>query len=421
MHPPSGTESPGQPRRAPSDPAPPDPEATDPAVLGALLARHGWQRRRGTPAPGTCIRWTPPGSGPDAVGVLVPESRDTPRCTELLTEALTALTRSTAPSAREILLGLAAPSDEVHWTGRSAPSGTRSAGSAGSARAVQEQLGSAVRAMLLAAALAGRGSAGYFGARHRQYAERFLEQVLLAGPVPGRAAGTPRYAAYIPVAGGRTAPVALRRALRAAREATDQLRATGSVAAFDAAVDQGVCQELVESLAAMVRAAGEVRIALHWSPAAGVPEGGPARPEPVEFCTADLSALKEAARHLVRVEPSVPVRVAGSVVRLRRAAPGGPGAVRLHVLAGAEVAQVRVALDEDSYRTAAHAHLAGLPILLSGRLESRGGFRRITGASEVVPVPAAEAELRRRTGPLRESLTRFERNCGSRGRASGSG
>ncbi|NEE22627.1 hypothetical protein G3M58_91270, partial [Streptomyces sp. SID7499] len=39
--------------------APPEPVDVDPAVLSALLRRHGWQRRGG--APGRYGRWTPPG------------------------------------------------------------------------------------------------------------------------------------------------------------------------------------------------------------------------------------------------------------------------------------------------------------------------------------------------------------------------
>ncbi|MFD0169881.1 hypothetical protein ACFVJH_38000, partial [Streptomyces decoyicus] len=36
-----------------------DPARLDPAVLSALLARHGWRRRGG--AAGHYARWTPPG------------------------------------------------------------------------------------------------------------------------------------------------------------------------------------------------------------------------------------------------------------------------------------------------------------------------------------------------------------------------
>ncbi|MEU1158662.1 hypothetical protein ABZ369_37515, partial [Streptomyces sp. NPDC005918] len=137
---------------------PPEPAQVDPAVLGALLARHGWQRRGG--APGRYARWTPPGPGGAGTSLLVPESRAFPDCEDLIGEALVALSRSAAPAARDVLVGLAVPSDEIHWW-RDVP-----AGPAGAATwPAEEQLRSAARQMLLAGALAARGRAGYHGAR----------------------------------------------------------------------------------------------------------------------------------------------------------------------------------------------------------------------------------------------------------------
>jgi RNA 3'-terminal phosphate cyclase len=107
----------------------------------------------------------------------------------------------------------------------------------------------------------------------------------------------------------------------------------------------------------------------------------------------------------------VPVRITGTVVRMRRSGPRGAGTVRLRVLAGAEVPYVRVALDEESYRTAGHAHLVGLPVRVAGRLESRGGFRRLTDASGVVPVQVDEAERDRLMKSLHENLGFFGEAC----------
>ncbi|MFC9490530.1 hypothetical protein ACFTZM_31210, partial [Streptomyces hydrogenans] len=63
------------------------------------------------------------------------------------------------------------------------------------------------------------------------------------------------------------------------------------------------------------------------------------------------------------------------------------------------------------YRTAAHAHLVGLPIRVVGRLESRGGFRRLTVASGVVPVQVDEAERDRLMKSLHENLDFLEEAC----------
>ncbi|MFF0475582.1 hypothetical protein [Streptomyces sp. NPDC004284] len=377
----------------------PDPGRVDPRVLGALLARHGWRRRGG--AAGRYSRWTPPGSG-TGTSLLVPESRAFPDCEDLLGEALTALARSATPSAREILTGLSVPSDEIRWW-RDVPPGP-----AGTVPwTVQEQLRSAARQLLLAGALAVRGRAGYHGARHRRAAQASLETVVV-GAAPGGRGLT----AFLPVEPGRPVAVRLYHALYAAREAIDYQRATGGMEAFDTAVEAGVSRELTEALVALVRGSEGARIALEWAPAVGAPEGCAARPEPVEFSPGDLPALREASARYLTDEPSVPVRLTGAVVRMRRSGPRGEGIVRLRVLGGAEVPHVRVALDEEAYRTAGHAHLVGLPIRVVGRLESRGGFRRLTDASGVVPVQVDETERDRLLKALHENLDFFEEACG---------
>ncbi|MFE0525595.1 hypothetical protein [Streptomyces sp. NPDC058954] len=378
----------------------PEPGEVDPAVLGALLHRHGWQRRGG--AAGRYGRWTPPGPGGSGTSLLVPENRAFPDSDDLLGEALDALTRSGTPSAREVLVGLAVPSDEVRWW-RDVPAGPADA----APWTVEERLRSAARQMLLAAALATRARAGYYGARHRRAAAALLESVLV-----GPAAGGGRLTAFVPVGTGRPLAVRLQQALYAAREAIDYRRATGGMDAFDGAVEAGVSRELTEALIALVRGTEGARIAVEWAPAAGVPEDCVAGVEPVEFSPGDLSVLREAGARFLRDEPSVPVHVTGAVIRMRRSGPRGEGSVRLRVLAGADIPHVRVTLDEEDYRIAGHAHLVGLPVRVRGRLESRGGFRRLTGAEGVVPVQVDDAERDRLMKSLHENLDFFEEACG---------
>ncbi|MGW4170194.1 hypothetical protein DMH25_26840 [Streptomyces sp. WAC 01325] len=377
---------------------PPEPGEVDPAVLSALLHRHGWQRRGG--AAGRYGRWTPPGPGGNGTSLLVPESRAFPDSDDLLGEALIALYRSGTPSAREVLVGLAVPSDEVRWW-RDAPSGP-----AGAAPwTVEEELRTAARQMLLAAALATRARAGYYGARHRRSAAAMLESVLVGS-------GGHHLAAFVPVGSARPLAVRLHQALYAAREAIDYQRATGGMDAFDGAVEAGVSRELTEALVVLVRGTEGARIAVDWSPAAGVPADCAAGVEPVEFSPGDLPVLREAGARYLREEPSVPVRITGTVVRMRRSGPRGAGTVRLRVIAGVEVPHVRLTLDEEAYRIAGHAHLVGLPVRVHGRLESRGGFRKITDASGVVPVQVDEAERDRLMKSLQEDLDFFEEACG---------
>jgi hypothetical protein len=267
--------------------------------------------------------------------------------------------------------------------------------------------------MLLAGARAALRPAGYFGERHGPQAAAFLDSVLV-GP-SGAEPGGDRLTAYTPVPDGRPAATALLRALRATREAVDHQRATGRLDAFDAAVGLGVSHELTRSLVKLVRGTEGVSVALDWSPAAGPPEGVPARPDPVAFSPGDLPALEAAGARYRDGEPSVPVRLTGTVVRMRRPAPSGGGSVRLRVLAGADVRQVRVRLDEEAYRIAVHAHLAGLPVRISGRLESRGGFRRLAEPGGLAPVEVDEAERDRLLKSLQGGMDTFDDACGGDG------
>ncbi|MFE4691789.1 hypothetical protein ACFRH6_17220 [Streptomyces sp. NPDC056749] len=382
------------------DPGPgPDPARVDPRVLGVLLRRHGWQRRGG--AQGRYSRWVPPGTAATGTSLLVPDTALLPDSEDLLAEALAALTRSAAPSARDILVALTVPSDEIRWW-RDVPEGT--AGAADWAGA--DQLRAAARQVLLAGSLAVRGRAGYHGARHRRKARSALDGTLVGSTDDGRG-----LTAFVPVTAGRAVAVQLYAALHAAREAVDYQRATGGTEAFDTAVAAGVSRELTEAVVALVRGAEGIRITLAWAPAAGTPEGCPAGPEPVEFSPGDLPALRLAGARYLRDEPPVAVRITGAVVRLRRSGPRGPGVVRLRVLAGAEVAHVRIELDEEAYRIAGHAHLVGLPLRVEGRLENRGGFRRLSGASQVTPVQVDEAERDRLMKSLQENVDHFEEAC----------
>ncbi|TRV74139.1 hypothetical protein FKN01_25585 [Streptomyces sp. 130] len=374
----------------------PDPARVDPGVLGALLARHGWRRRGGEGSPYS--RWTPPGG---TTSLLVPRTTAFPDSEDLLGEALTALARSAAPSAPEILAALTVPSDEVRWH-RDVPEPAPGAADWLGA----EQLHGAARQILLAGALAAGGPAGYHGARRRGRALAALGPVL-TGPGPGGRSLT----AFVPVDPGRPVAVRLHHALHATREAVDYQRATGGMEAFDNAVAAGVSRELTEALVALVRGSEGAAIALDWAPAAGTPAGCPARPEPVEFSPGDLPALRRAGARYLRDEPAVAVRITGAVVRLRRSGPRGAGIVRLRVLAGAEVPHVRIELDEEAYRIAGQAHLVGLPVRVEGRLESRGGFRRLTGASQVVPVQVDDEERDRLMKSLQENVDFFEEAC----------
>ncbi|MFD0328009.1 hypothetical protein ACFQZC_06635 [Streptacidiphilus monticola] len=91
----------------------PDPARVEPAVLCALLARHGWIRRGG--AQGRYSRWTAPEDLEPDTSLLVPADRSFDDSLDLLADAVAALARSGVPSAGVILAALAVPGDEIHW------------------------------------------------------------------------------------------------------------------------------------------------------------------------------------------------------------------------------------------------------------------------------------------------------------------
>ncbi|MEV7596214.1 hypothetical protein AB0O91_02380 [Kitasatospora sp. NPDC089797] len=355
----------------PEDPtrALPDPATVDPAVLATLLARHGWVRRGGPAA--RYGRWTPP-DGEPGTSLLIPTADGFDDAVELLADAVTALARSRTPSARSILLALAVPGDELTWR-RDLPGPADTAPWDDA-----ERLQRAARAMLAAGAKAGRTTAAYFGARLDALAGDFLDRVLLVeqGAVDQGAALT----AHTPAPEGRTAVTTLVRALEALREAVDYRRVSGGPEAFENAVRSGVSRELVRSVEDLVRGATAARLTVAWSPAAGIPGGFGDRRVDLDFSPGDLPALTEAAELLERIEPAVDVTVVGVVVRLKRGDPAGPGSVRLRVLGGAEVRELKLRLPDPDYRLAAEAHLAGVPVRVSGRLDRRDGFRRLSRA-----------------------------------------
>jgi len=385
-------------RRAPAgtsaeDPPLPDPARVDPDVLLTLLARHGWCRK--SRSEGRYSRWTPPDDREPDTSVLVPADRSFEDSADLLEEALGALSRSAVPSAQAILAALLVPGDEIHWR-RDTP------GVGGAVPwAAEQDLRAAATAMLVAAAKAGRCRAAYFGARLDSYAADFLERVLVVAPGTGAGMLT----AYTPAPDDRPAAKTLVRALEAMRDAVDYQRATGRPDAFDDGVLLGVSRELVASVVRLVRGSEGVRITLSWSPVVGAPQGFADRRLLLEFSPGDLPALEGAVQRLERSEPALEVEVTGAVVRLKRQLPGGNGTVRLRVLSGAEVDEVRVRLDEDAYRAAAEAHLAGVPVRLRGRLERKGGFRKLTEATGLVPVELDEAERERMLKALRAAGT----------------
>ncbi|MFE2630675.1 hypothetical protein ACFXDP_22510, partial [Streptomyces sp. NPDC059374] len=78
---------------------------------------------------------------------------------------------------------------------------------------------------------------------------------------------------------------------------------------------------------------------------------------------------------------------------------------------GAVEPPARLTQVAEAHRSAGRPHVVRLPVRVRGRLESRGGFRRLAGASEVVPVQVDDVERDRLMKALQEDLDFFEEVC----------
>lgn len=373
----------------PDDGTLPDPARIDPVVLSTLLARHGWLRRGSSQ--GHYSRWTPPDDQEPDTSLLVPADRSYEDSAELLDEAVAALARSGVPSARAVLTALLVPGDEIHWR-RDVP-GVGGAVPWGA----EDELRAAASAMLSAAAKAAHSRAAYFGARLDSHAAEFLERVLVVAPGTGAGLLT----AYAVAPDDRGATITLVRALEVTRDAIDLQRATGRPEAFDDGVRLGVSRELIAALVRLVRGSEGAEIAVSWAASVGPPRDFANRRLSLEFSPGDLPVLEAAAERLEHSEPAVEVELTAAVVRLKRPLPSGEGQVRLRVLTGADVDEVKVRLGEADYRTAVLAHLSGAPVRVRGRLERKGGFRRLSEPTGVEPVELDAAERDRMLKALR--------------------
>ena len=214
---------PAAPRRSPLEPIRPSPKRSTPPSSAPCCAGTAGSGA-GEPPDATAAG---PHRGPAAAAPACscPRAGPSPTATTCSARPSSRSPAAARPSAREVLVGLAVPSDEIRWW-RDVPTGPAGAAS----WTVEEQLRAAARQMLLAGALATRARAGYYGARHRRTAAR------LPGERPGRRrppadAASPR---SCPSRTGRPLAVRLHQALYAAREAIDYQRATGGMDAFDA-------------------------------------------------------------------------------------------------------------------------------------------------------------------------------------------
>jgi hypothetical protein len=273
-----------------------------------------------------------------------------------------------------------------------------------------EELLTAARAALSSAAKASREASQHFGNRHGQFANRYLEQVLMGQTEPGSYVVT----AYAPpgalvafhqppstqqvvhfdgidAVSGRAIAQALTRSLGAAQEAVEHARRTDDLSGFQAGVQAGVSFELAMALSRLTSGADEADVTIGLDPA--VPVTGEAQAR-FEFTGADAEVFSRAATYLAQPMQSRQETVEGRVYTLTQARVGSSGLVGVETLSGQPAGRIRIQLPLEDYHEALHAHGEDLAVTFQGRLEREGNLTWLYDARLVAVHPAEDERTR---------------------------
>lgn len=353
--------------------------------LTLLLEEAGWRLVGGRR--GIYNRLAPPGSEHNLSGSLVvPLDSSAPEYYELMHAALSLLSSPQYYDLwqRDISPRLSAEStDEFRFRKDSAaPSGLI-------AWKQGEGLIESARATLVAGAKSfmepGRR---YYGNRHGQFANRYLDTVLMGQT----AAGSYVITAYapantsVPLKGSqsqvlglegvdltpaRQVSTAIVKAVEATVEALEHHRATGSLSGFEARVEAGVSYEMVTALRGITRDADEAEISIEWDPAEPVDDGPAAL---FQFRGSDATVLEKVGSRFAAAEPEEHLTVTGRVHLLTKKEAGGPGVFGIETL-GKPPRKIRVRLSsEEDYHGAVRAHDQDLAVRVSGDMTREGSM-----------------------------------------------
>jgi len=357
----------------------------DPERLCLLLQDAGWhvagQRQ------GSYVRLAPPNE--QRVSVLVPLDRNAPEFDQAMSEALSGVERLTSRDAwTSNLSGLlnTEPADGFRFRAESsAPRGlipwTHG-----------ERLIQHARLVLAAGAKTYMDRIGYFGNRFGQFANRYLDTVLMGQTSPGSYTVTAfaPSSALVPLtavqpndglfsmtpaeaAPARAIGVAAWTAVHATTEAVAHYRQTGSLSAFAELIPRGVSHEMAVALRGLVEGSDGAEISVDWDPAIPAPAN---LPEPrIDLRPADVDVLTKASNELLaKVALPERVTVTGWVHLLTRKEAGGPGVIGVENLFQDKPKRVRVHLSDDEYHRALQAHDEARAVAVEGLIEREGNI-----------------------------------------------
>jgi hypothetical protein len=393
----------------------PIPENVDPVKLTDLLEDIGWTlkgRREGS-----YNRLAPPIENLFFPGsLLIPLDRTAPEFYDSLHSALLQLSQDRDLWTRTLYPRLAVGvSDAFHFRKESsAPSGLI-------AWDQGEQLIRSARRTLLAGAKSFIAPVRHFSNKFGQFANRYLDNVLMGQTEPGSYIVT----AYAPVStlvslkGGyanapdleysnvaqtREISLAVVRAIEATVEALDHYRQHGSLAGFDNGVPRGISYEMTSALAGIASNSDGADISISWNKDDPIESG--AITTSFELMGSDAVVLEKAANSLVQDESTLRITIIGRVHLLSRKEAGGPGVFGIESLTsdGPRKARVRLASSED-YHEAVRAHDEELALRVSGDWEQSGTLSWLYNAHIVELLgPISEVAPRRARDFRREQI-----------------
>ncbi|WP_416520583.1 hypothetical protein [Streptomyces achromogenes] len=385
----------------------------DPDRLTTLLVEAGWHlvgRRSGI-----YNRLAPPGEIEGRLGsFVVPLDREAPEFVELMEHVLRQASSPTYRSlwARSIAPRLFTdPTDEFRFRKESAaPSGLISWREG-------ERLISSARKTLVAGAKSYMAPDRHFGNKHGQFANRYIDSVMMGQTEPGsyivkafapsastvplrKPAGPSLDIGTAAGAISRDISQSVVRALEATVEAIQHYRTSGSLAGFDEGVRHGISYEMATAILGITENSDGSDITVEWD--ATVPGDFEEHVWRYEFSGGDTPILEKAAHKLAAAEQSTFTLVVGRVHLLARKEADSPGVFGVENLMGSQPKKVRVRLaDEDEYHEAIRAYEENLAVQVSGNLEREGNLHWLYNA-----------HLVRTVGPLDEFISQHRGQSG---------
>lgn len=380
----------------------PDPALPSPRRLVQLLRESGWEQisSRGS----LYLRFMPPADelGPRRRSLVVPLEAEAPDYVEVMRDAVEALRHLPSDSAAFTLLSrlTADPTDQFSFAKETAaPKGW-----------IQwdqgESLVASARGLLIAGAKRARERLTYYGNKYGQFANRFLDEVMMGQtevgsyvvrayvpvdrPIPLRASKEAEEGVHFigqDALASRDVSETVAQTLSATMEAIDHYRTSNSLSAFRSP-ELGLSYESVTAVKRIAADADYANITVTWEQTDASLHD---QEQEFTFNASAVPVLERAANELVRPEPKRKASAIGTVHLLSRSDAGGPGVVGITTLDGRPAKKLRVRLDPEDYHRALNAHDEGSIVHVTGDYEREGNLSWLYDA-EITRIVAAETE-----------------------------